>query len=104
MNTSGISDSVSHIGKKFVTKAFSITKGTVNYGSTIEGEVSIAKAGYTPIGIVGAWTNHNGSFPITEFHVTSPTTAYVAAVNLVSNQKPWGNIVLNFIVVYVKDA
>lgn len=96
--------SISDIKKNLVTSTFSINRATVNYGSTIEEEVNIAKAGYTPIGIVGAWTNHNGSFPITEFHVTSPTTAYVAAVNFVTNQKPWGNVVLNFIVLYVKDA
>lgn len=102
--TGELANSASNIGEKFVTKAFSITRGTVDYGATIEGEVNIAKVGYTPIGIVGAWTNHNGSFPITEFHVTSPTAAYVAAVNLINSQRPWNNVVLNFIVLYVKDA
>lgn len=101
---SGELNSISDIKKNLVTSAFSITKAAVPYGKAIEGEINIAKSGYTPIGIVGAWTNHNGSFPITEFHVTAATTAYVAAVNLITNQTQWNNVVLNIVVLYVKDV
>lgn len=96
--------SISPIKSKFTLKVFTTTFTSVKYDLCIERSVSIGLNGYTPLGIVGVWTNHNGSLVLTEFRVTSETTAYIAALCQTPGGGTWSSVDFKFTVLYVKNS
>ena len=88
---------------QYTTKTFTTPAKVVKFADTLDIDVSVKVDGYTPVCIIGIWSNHAGSCCITQFALRD-NNAVATIKNLeVSGRGTWNDLKLSITVLYRKS-
>lgn len=96
-----LSDLASLKGNKLTTQLFHADGVLVNPGLTSDYSYDVTKAGYTPLGVIGAYIGGGGTTSLVAARLNSATTGTVRILNSGSNAMTPNDV--NIIVLYVQN-
>lgn len=82
-------------------KPFSSPKKTAAWGTAVDLDVDVSVAGYRPLCIVGAKSNHAGSCCLTQWYLDG-NRAVATVYNVLNNKGTWNDLVVTVSVLYEK--
>lgn len=85
-----------------MVKSFSSPKKTVKWGAAADLDVDVSLAGYRPLCIVGAKSNHAGSCCLTQWYLDG-NRAVATAYNMTNNKGAWNDLMVTVFVLYEKE-
>lgn len=83
-------------------RSFSSPKKTVAWGTTADIDIDVSVAGYKPLCIVEAKSNHAGSCCLTQFGLKG-CRAYATVYNVLNNKGTWNDLTLTVSVLYERS-
>ena len=83
-------------------RSFSSPKKTVPWGAATDISIDVSVAGYKPLCIVEAKSNHTGSCCLTQFGLNG-NRAYATAYNMLNNKKAWDDLAVTVSVLYERS-
>lgn len=96
-----LGDSVS----QYTTKTFTTPATAVKYGDVLDIGVDVKLDGYTPVCIIGVWSNHAATCCVTQFVLRDNDTAAATVKNLeLNNHATWNDLKLSITVLYRKSV
>lgn len=84
-----------------IVRSFSSPKKAVAWGAAADINIDVSVAGYKPLCIVEAKSNHAGSCCLTQFGLKG-SQAYATAYNMLDNKKTWNDLTVTVSVLYEK--
>lgn len=85
-----------------IVRSFSSPKKVVAWGAAAEIDIDVSVAGYKPLCIVEAKSNHAGSCCLTQFGLKE-SRAYATAYNMLNNKKTWDDLSVTVSVLYERS-
>lgn len=85
-----------------IVRSFSSPKKTVAWGTATDIDIDVSVAGYKPLCIVEAKSNHAGSCCLTQFGLKG-SRAYATAYNMLNNKKEWNDLAVTVSVLYERS-